>query len=801
MRRPAAQLRRTAAAVVRRSGARWTLLAGTALAAGVELLPGVPVPLLAPAGFWLLLGAPWLLWYGCADAFVSTRDGRALVAVALAIGSDLVTELLLNTVLPPLGDDRPLRQAPLALAAALAVLLLAWALPPGPAGPGPTRPRSRAAARAARRNQRRNPRRTPGLRPVLLLGAGCLLLSVGGAIRLNNGLGSTMAVLALVAMAVLFVQLLRGRRRYPEAVLGLGLFLLAAALLLLTSLRGWFITGHDIQREYEVFELAFSADRWQIAAFRDPYNACLSITLLPTAFARLTGIGGLYVFKAVFPLLFALSAPLVHRSVRNVTQRVVALLSALYFVAFPTFFTDMTFLARQEIAFLLLGAALVVLTDRSRPIRARRLAFTGLMGGVVLSHYSTTFVVVMVLAIALLTDHAWRLAARLRARRRGGPRQPVTAFVTWWIVVATAVAAVLWTGPLTGTGGQLRSTVTATVQDAVDPAQAQSGSSDTSYSLLGGQAVTPQQRLAQYQADTLQLTAKDRANGDYLPAQEVAQYQVQAVAEPDLPLTAVGRALGRTGLDVSGANKLVRQWAADLLQLLLLVGLAVCLWTRGGRVRRAFRPARDQVTLSVAMIVVIGLLTVLPQLSVDYGVLRAFQQGLFFFAPFIAAGSLWAFRWARRWALPLAGTLAVAFFLDLTGAVPQVIGGYPPQLNLNNAGQYYDIYYVQPQERSAIGWLEQLTTDDQKQNVQSEVQTDRYTFSRLQTLIRGRALDDIYPTLVGSNSYVFLGSTTVTKDEATTFYRGDLVTYRYPTALLDTTKNEIYSSDGAEIFR
>ncbi|GAB2700492.1 hypothetical protein GCM10010442_17940 [Kitasatospora kifunensis] len=772
------------------------MLAGTAVAAGLELLPGVPVPLLVLAGCWLLLGAPWLLWYGYADTFVATRDGRALVAVALAIGCDLVTELLLNTALPPLGDDRPLRQAPLAIAAALAVLLLAWALPvtaaAEPGRPRPRRRRSRAAATG---------RRTPGLRPVLLLGAGCLLLSVGGAIRLNNGLGPTMAVLALVAMAVLFVQLLRGRRRYPESVLCLGLFLLAAALLLLTSLRGWFITGHDIQREYEVFQLAFDADRWQIAAFRDPYNACLSITLLPTAFARLTGISGLYVFKAVFPLLFALSAPLVYRSVRNLAQRMVALLSALYFVAFPTFFTDMTFLARQEIAFLLLGAALVVLTDPGRPIRRRRVLFTALMGGVVLSHYSTTFVVVMVLAIALVTDHGWRLLARLWARRQGRPRPAVTGFVTWWIVVATAVAAVLWTGPLTGTGGQLRSTVNATVQDAVDPAQAQSGSSDTSYSLLGGQAVTPQQRLAQYQADTLQLTARSRANGDYLSAQEVAQYPVQAVDEPDLPLTALGRALQHTGLDVSGANKLVRQWAADLLQLLLLIGLAVCLWARKGRGRRAFRPARDQVTLSIAMVAVIGLLTVLPQLSVDYGVLRAFQQGLFFFAPFIAAGSIWVFRWARRWTLPLAGALAVAFFLDLTGAIPQVIGGYPPQLNLNNAGQYYDIYYVQPQERTAITWLEQLTTDDQKQDVQSEVQTDRYTFSRLQTLIRGRALDDIYPTLIGTNSYVFLGTTTVTKDEATTFYRGDLVTYRYPMDLLNSTKNEIYSSDGAEVFR
>ncbi|MFI9270101.1 DUF2206 domain-containing protein [Kitasatospora sp. NPDC052896] len=777
-------MRALSRAVARRTRARRALLAGTALATGLELLPGVPVPLLACAGFWLLLGAPGLLWYGYANRFVATRDGRALVAVPLAIGTDLVSALLLNTVLPPLGDDHPLRRAPLALAAALTVLLLAWA------GPAEARPPRRGPGAVAR--PRRRP--VPGLRPVLLLGAGCLLLSVAGAVRLNNGLGSTVAVLALVAMAALLAQLLRRRRRYAEPVLELGLFLVAAALLLLTSLRGWYITGHDIQREYEVFQLASSADRWQISAFRDPYNACLSITLLPTAFARLTGISGLYVFKAVFPLLFALSAPLIHRSVRNVAQRMVALLSALYFMAFPTFFTDMTFLARQEIAFLLLGAAMVVLTEPARPLRQRRVAFTGLMGGVVLSHYSTTYVVVLVLGAALATDRGWRLLAR--ARRRS-PGAPAVGFVTWWMVAATAAAAVLWTGPLTDTGGQLRSTLTETVQQAIDPGKAQSGSSDTSYSLLGGSAATPQQRLGEYRADTVTETAKDRANGGYLPLQTVDQYPIQAVSEPDLPLTGLGRALQHAGLDVSAANKLVRQWAADLLQLLLVIGLAVCLWSR----RRAFRPARDQVTLTIAMVGVIGLLTVLPQLSVDYGVLRAFQQGLFFFGPFIAAGSLWVFRWARRWAVPLAGTLAVAFFLDLTGAVPQVIGGYPPQLNLNNAGQYYDIYYVQPQERSAISWLEQRTTDDQKQDVQSEVQTDRYTFSRLQTLIHGRALNDIYPTLIGTDSYVFLGSTTVTKDEATTFYRGDLVTYRYPMGLLDDMKNEIYSSDGAEIFR
>ena len=101
----------------------------------------------------------------------------------------------------------------------------------------------------------------------------------------------------------------------------------------------------------------------------------------------------------------------------------------------------------------------------------------------------------------------------------------------------------------------------------------------------------------------------------------------------------------------------------------------------------------------------------------------------------------------------------------------------------------------------AITWLQARTTDDQRESVQSEILTDRYTFSRLQTLMVERAFNDIFPTLLSPSPYAFLGSTTVRKGEAPIFYRGDLVIYRYPTDLLESTKNEIYSSEGAEIFR
>ena len=59
----------------------------------------------------------------------------------------------------------------------------------------------------------------------------------------------------------------------------------------------------------------------------------------------------------------------------------------------------------------------------------------------------------------------------------------------------------------------------------------------------------------------------------------------------------------------------------------------------------------------------------------------------------------------------------------------------------------------------------------------------------------------IYPTLLRRGAWVFLGYPTVRNDQAAVSYAGDVLTYRYPTALLDQTKNLLYASDGARIYR
>ena len=85
---------------------------------------------------------------------------------------------------------------------------------------------------------------------------------------------------------------------------------MSLALLLMTSLRGWYVTGHDVQTEYLVFELTKQLSRWKVSTFPDAYNACLSITILPTMILRWTRVGDPYVFKVLFQVLSLPDVPL-----------------------------------------------------------------------------------------------------------------------------------------------------------------------------------------------------------------------------------------------------------------------------------------------------------------------------------------------------------------------------------------------------------------------------------------------------------------------------------------------------------
>ncbi|SDT02715.1 Predicted membrane protein [Nocardioides scoriae] len=767
-------------------------LGATVLVAGGVLLLDVPVAVRCLLTVLLAVVVPVAALLGSP----ARRTPPSLAEVVTACGGSVLLLLLvglaLNTLLPVVGIDRALATAPVVVGVVLLDLgLVAWRLRQGAdlARPLAAAVRSAVLWRA-------------GTAEALALAS--LVICIAGAVRLNNGASSAVAVVGHALVAATFVALLLrpARSRLSD---GLALYLAAAALLLGTSVRGWYVIGHDIQREFLVYLLAQGQDRWQMSSLDSAYNACLSVSVLPTVVANLTGLGGVVVFKVVLQLAFALVPVAVYAASRGWAGRRVALLGALVLVTFPTFHNDMPYLVRQEVAFLFLALALLT-AARHDLRRGLQLALVvGFGVGVVLSHYSTTYLLLLGLVMGSAGFHVSRhLASRRTPGQRVRERPVLLAPV---VVVAVGLATWTWVSPVTQSGGHLEETVTSTVS-AVVSGSSGPGSSDLSYGLFAGRQASPDERLAMFAAETLD-ERRAESGAWLLDDAEAAALTPATVDIRDDALTPVGRVLDAVGLDVTRGNALLRLGAALLLQVLLLAGVALLALARFSTPRRRPGLARwavptETLWLVLGAIAALGLVVVVPGLSASYGVLRAFQQGLLVFAPVIVVGAVGVLGLLlarlRTGPMAVAGAGFVGLFLVLTGVVSTTTGGAPGQLALSNSGQYYDLYYLTDAEAAGTRWLARAA---RSAPVQSEVVTDKVAVGRLRSATGGEieVSGEFFPTQLRRDTFVFLGAQTVEHEQATIFYTGNLITYRYPVELLEQRLDLVYSNPDAEVFR
>jgi uncharacterized membrane protein len=771
-----------------RAARGWPALASAVLMASANVLAmtGLRLPFLGPAiGFWFLVINPVYLLYTTSvwrGPSVAERVGYSLAAALLLL---MLAGLGVNSFLPLLGAQRPLDPIPVALIGdALTVSLYLFRQR------HPAKPAWRAQIHAIGPEESR-----------LLIGSGlCVACAVLGANRLNNGAGDQPSLLALAGATATFLLLVHWQPQVRDAVTSITLYLLSLALLLMTSLRGWYVTGHDIQGEYQVFQLTAAHGRWDISYLRGAYNACLSITILPTELAQVTRVDDPYVFKVFFQLIFAVCPVLVYAIARRYWSAPISILAVVYFVGFPTFFTDMPFLNRQEIAFIFVCVAMLAVTNSRWTLRRRRITFFVASLGVELSHYSTMDFLLGILLAAWAARLAIRLIPGRWRRTSDGVRPAMTPWgamartVSFSSVLVVVAIAFAWGELATQTAGAALTDATLAISAIGGSSGARAG--DVSYSLLAGSVISPQAALHDYRKETL----KERAGSPrsaYPPASVVARYPTPVVNQPSLPLTTVGGFLSDSGIPVAGLNAAIRTAAAKGEQL--FIGLGLILFIVVPRLRR--RVGREFFCLCLGSMAMVAVITVLPNLSVDYGILRAFQEALILLGPVLVAGCIAVFSpLGRVRALKISAAICLVIFVSTTGLLPQVLGGYPAQLGLNNSGSYYDMYYMHPQEVAAVNWLAGrpgVLPD----GIQAENFSDRFMFNAPSDVTGAQAITDIYPTLVSRSSWLILSYSNVRTGQATTDYDGDLLTYKYPMGFLRGTKNLVYNNDGAEIYK
>lgn len=771
-------------------------------------------------GFSFLLLAPGTLTVMSLRLGNIAPWGKLALAVVFSLLEIILTGLLVNTLLPSLGFIRPLDLPGLIFGISILVSLLlttAWF---------------------------RLPTWTldikekweylfPSKFDVLLafLPVIFVVQSIIGAISLNNG-GSNFITLAMLGeMGIFFVLILSfSSGKKTSSAIPTAIFFVSLALLLMTSLRGWYITGHDIQLEYHVFELAKNSGIWQMSIFRDPYNACLSITILPTILFNFMEISDPYIYKILFQVLFAFCPVYTYLIARFWFGQKTALLSGLYFTSFPIFFYDMPFFARQEIALVFYGAMLFVIFNEKININLRRIIFVVLGFGAVLSHYSTSYTILFVLGLLLVINPAFKkmhdVSLRNRNLKMNNP-QPNNELcnnesdktnnkINIWMIILLCSFSFLWTSTITSTGGNLSRVIKETVE-AVGDGFIENNRSVDVLTLFSFKKVSQQAALEDY-IDRVVEPARSGSPGEFYDESSYGKYSFRTSPDEYLPLTETGLFFQKLGVDAPKIISLIGQVLAKIMQILVPIGfLALAGVVIIKKIDREFY------AICFCCLTFIALNVLLPVLSTSYGIHRAMQQSMFALAPLIVVGCITIGILLSRIIQPLISfvkkdtqpnntysnsggflpsLLFVFYFLYVTTFVSYIFGGNVPVLFLSNSGKYYDNYYIRTTDVYGMYWLSNVFKKDDSAGGQTfDFQTDNYSRKKIITLTSLTASGDIFPGLIKRKSYVFLGAAVVKRNNAWTSYNGDPLPYIYPIDFLESNKDLLYNGGSARVYR
>lgn len=633
-------------------------------------------------------------------------------------------------------------------------------------------------------------------------------LSILGAISLNNGGNNIFTIIMLVLMTAYIGALIYFVNRLHSNTLFVALFLVSLSLLFMTSLRGWYITGHDVQHEFRLFLQTVDAGKWSMGVAKDAYNACLSVTLLPTVFYKVLDVETFYVFKVLFQIIFALVPGLVFLINRTFVSKRIALLAALYFVSFPTFFTDMPMLNRQEIGLVFAGLALFAILKQDISLRKKQFIFMVMSILVIVSHYSTNYTMLALLTVCAFGLPILRfLSKKLKSTGRiyratnlaSWKERTGKSVVTIPLVIILFAASFVWSVQLTNTSGQLVKVFFDTVQHIEIAIGGDTPTQDTYFSNSEVSKLDDSGKLSRYLEQLSGWAHEKNGPDDFYNPDTYKQYPLNITKDQPVPLTPLGQTLANWGVPVQKISSLLRNVLARFLQVMMFIGIMILLFAK--RYNKQFWHSYR--LLQIGAVVLIGLMIVLPVLMVDYDLLRMTQQLLFFVGTAVVIASMHLIPKVKpRVNMAIASAAVLIMFSTMTGVWTAVLGGYNAQLNLYNSGTYYNLYYTHREDQVGAQWVNALVGRSKNADLQVDnIFVDRYTYVKVQDVIQFNLLNDIAPSLVKKNAYVFLGYNLVKTHQATIYFDGALITYDYPIKFLDDNKNLLYDNGGARVYR
>lgn len=231
-----------------------------------------------------------------------------------------------------------------------------------------------------------------------VLTSGFPILAISGATLVNLN-GNSIILLLMIAIIALTVLLGSLRAQMNWAPI---LYMITLAVLLQTSLISKYIVGYDVHPAYHVFKITQNNGIWNSTIEGSDkliprLNQMLSVTILPTIYSNMLNLEGTWVFKIIFPSIFALVPVGLYKLYQKYMQKKAAFLAAFFILADMTFYQEIPGLPAQMIAELYLVLLLMVMFHEKIGPAKKIIFFTIFSVGIIVSHYGVSYLFMFLL--------------------------------------------------------------------------------------------------------------------------------------------------------------------------------------------------------------------------------------------------------------------------------------------------------------------------------------------------------------------------------------------------------------------
>lgn len=602
------------------------------------------------------------------------------------------------------------------------------------------------------------------------------VLAVLGAFILNNNGPNTLTMIMLGGIAVYVFAVVLFHKRLNENVYPWVLFLISSSLLIMTFLRSWYISGHDILTENYVLKETLKKAFWSFNNINHPYNSCLSVTILPAIFKFFTNFLEKYWF-IINQFLFTLAPIALWILTKKYSNNLLAFLASFIFLSHQVFFTDLPYAGRQEVALFFLIVFLLALFNKSKYT-----IITLIFGlSIIISHYSTMYLTISVLCFSYLF---FLLNSKIKNRQNNWTKSKSS--INGYLLLIILLFSFLWYFSLSNTSNGLTNVLSISIENI--------GSTIGEELHAPGASLQSQLTLAKSNVDSAKLLKEYEVS----KRQEYINKTFLQLYDSDTYTNYQIRPIYPTYITNQFPNKTIK----TIYNIANLIKISIKIFALIGAIYLfiLLKRKKQDIEYSIMGFVFLMILIVtivLPFITVKYDLGRVYLQAFIFLALPIVYGVLAVTKFIREeYRILILTFIILAWFIAETGALYQLSGSYDVGIALSNQGDYYERYYTHKDEVSSASWLNQTITKS------SIIYTDKYAGNKIRSLDGIKITSsDVIPGSIDRRAYVYLSYTNKVKQRGFQFYNVGVLSYNYPIAFLNANKNKVYNNDGSEIFK